>query len=708
MDGDNNFLISAAPDIFIDRRADLRIVPSEDSVFDELRLAGPAAQLQDDALDTIVDQFIKAPMAEEGPSELLLKFDLLNEGLSGVSALDADDFTIDVYAATTRDETPSPERLISSFVVENGIAAGSRYTFEETTAVPEHIDAGSFYYINVVVDGTDVIAESDEEDNNTFSRDGSVFVGDVSLEVALNDATYWKDGAPLHLWDTSFQVPTQIDATLQAPFFGSKQVYAQDNPDSGVRASAQTGPVPEGGESWLQKTVKVDGSELLVSFQWKVSSQRQVTTEGVFEDILQFSIRYEGESEFTEIVYISGEQDWADYIYRITQQGTHTLRWSYIENGDGTRGGDDAGWIDDYSEASYDFVPTFKTPVAASYDAGDTIELPVFVWNLGELRIPDSGIPTTIRLVKEKGDISNLDWSASNAEDVVLHTVAYSQLLVEDLVYLKTHFEAIVGSDATDAFDATMNAAITALLDAEAGEIEPELSDSEINDLRAVLQNEGSWRQYDEQHFELLMASESTEAEQASRKRFFPVRTFQPELVDPSDPESDQLSANQITIPNQLSESAVYYIGIWANYQGAITESDFSNNLLYSAGANVSLNVANTIPEVLEQVDDLDTDTVNEDNNPNLLDDVGDWTLTGDGRWFAVTDEEAENRNSLSSPTESLAQGAAASIVTRVEGPKLIRFAWRGDFENSADVATFYVNDVPVNRESQGVEQWRH
>ena len=152
---DNNFLISPDRDVFIDRRADLRVLPSEDSLSGGIQVSGPPAD-PDFANDpnTIHDLFIIAPTEEEGPSELLIKFDIENEGLSGVSAAGSDDFVINVYAAESRDEEPSADRLITSFLETRGLAAGSAHHHEVTTDILENIEAGKFYYLHVVVDAT--------------------------------------------------------------------------------------------------------------------------------------------------------------------------------------------------------------------------------------------------------------------------------------------------------------------------------------------------------------------------------------------------------------------------------------------------------------------------------------------------------------------------------------------------------------------------
>ncbi|MEO0510847.1 MAG: CARDB domain-containing protein [Verrucomicrobiota bacterium] len=708
-ENDNNFLISPANDIFIDRRADLRIVPSEDSVFNEIQVYGPAAQSDEEIVDFFViepsDYIIPSGEFAEGPSELLIKFDLLNEGLSGVSAADGDDFVINVYAATSREEAPSEDRLITSIPVENGIAAGSRQTFEVTTAIPENIDAGSFYFVNVVVDGTEVIDESDESDNSTFSPHNDVFVSDVSLEVALNDEDFFDEDSNTftHIWDKSFVVPTQNDSTIQAPFFGTTNPIdiGQDISDSGVRAAAQSGPVLGGGQSWLQKTVDVTSGDVQVSFLWRVSSQFEVLDGVVLEDVLLFAIRYEGEDDFTEIASISGEADWRELIFTITRQGTHTLRWSYIENGDNVRAGRDAGWIDDYSESAYDFVPTF-VPLSglAPFEAGDAFPLPVFVWNIGELRIPDNGIDTTLRLTPtDQGDTNNLDWTIPNSSDVILQDAneGYDTMGIADILELQASMIAadllVLNETPYAILIERMDSAILGLLTAEEEEAEPELEQSVIDGLKAVL-NAGTWLDYSQLDLENILADslsdaplvEGTPAEKAARKRFIPVRTY----------------SEALTIPDLLSVGGDYYIGVWANPAGFISESNFSNNLLFSESALIDLIVDLTIPEALDRSGTVDmTDPA---YLPSLLSDPVEWNLDGDGRWFPTDDSFAGvfDADSLRSPQDEMPQDGEASVFAMIEGPRLIRFRWRADFGTSEDVASFYVNDALVSREADG------
>lgn len=686
---DNNYLISNSADIFIDRRADLRIAPSLDSVYNEIELAGPARQSETE----VVDFFVIEPTDDEGPSELFAKFDLLNEGLSGVSAADGDDFAINVYAANSRDEPPSEERLITSFIVEDGLETGARRTFEITTAIPPFIDSGSFYYLNVVADGSNVIDESDEEDNNTFSRHSKVFVSDVSLEVALNDEELDR-----YQWDKSFVVPTPIDSTLQAPFFGTKDEFGQDNSDSGVRASAQSGPVGVGGTSWLQKTVDVtDGSEVQVSFLWKVSSQFVITPLGIAEDILEFAIRFEGQSDFTRIAKISGEREWAQFIHTITEPGNHTLRWSYIENGDDSRMGEDAGWVDDYSEASFDFVPTFDTSsIAASFAGGDLMDLPIYVWNLGALQIPDSGIEVETRLVRDNdGDTTNQDWTIGDSSDVRLQRlVSFDSLALGELVTLQTLLKdqlalpaadrSLVTAVTIDELNEAMDAAILNLLDSERDDFEPVLEEAEIQALEAVLNAfEGTWLDYSEAQLQVIMGVGETLAEQASRRRFLPVRTYR----------------GSIQIPSVLSQGGNYHIGVWANPSRLFTESNYLNNLLYSDGASVTLNVDVTIPEAL----DRGVLPASEDDYPTVLADPNDWTLAGQGQWFPDDALSVEGGSALRFTDTGLAQDQQASIIAEVEGPKLIRFSWRSDFGNSPDTVAFFVNNELARREQGGV-----
>jgi hypothetical protein len=682
---DNNYLISPSRDIFIDRRADLRVLPPLDSPNDEIQVAGPAAHLDFPSNpDAIHDLLIIAPTGDEGQSEMLVRFDVKNEGLSGVSA--AGDFVINVYAAETREEEPSPDRLITSFIETRGLAAASRTTYEITTDIPSHIEAGKFYYLNVVVDATDAISESDEEDNSTFSPYSNVFIGDVSLAVALND-----EGIA-NAWDYSFVVPTEGDSTLQAAFFGTKSDYAQDNTASGIRASAQSGPVPVGGTSWMQTTFDVEDKRS-ISFRWKVSSQFEIIEGVVLEDILEFSIRGDSDTDFVQIAKISGEQDWAEFTYLIEQPGIYTLRWSYIENGDNFRAGADAAWVDDFSVAAFDFMPTF-VPVSGSYAPGDTISLPVYIWNIQDRRIPDAGVTTQIRLSPNRGDVSNLDWSAANATDVEIAPASskFSKLDSDDLIWLKSNLSSLEKGEVSDeTLNQAMDDAIRGLLDAEAKEVEPELTETEIDALRTTLDDaDKNWTDFTDDDLGQILGVGQSVKEQNSRKRFLPVRTYD--------------DAPALAIPVGLSGNNSYYLGVWVNHLGVLIESNDSNNLLWTDGKGVALDAGQSIPFVLDQ--DSDSDQAVDD--PDSLDQNDEWILSGDGRWFPIEDTTTGTIDgwSLSSPDPvtqtALPQDGSASVSALVEGPSLLRFQWRSEFAESSDTAQFLINGTPVSRESMG------
>ncbi|MDQ8208704.1 CARDB domain-containing protein [Coraliomargarita sp. SDUM461003] len=668
---DNNFLRSDNRDIFIDRRANLRVQPSEDSVNDEIKVAGPAADPDfEDAPNEVHDLFIIAPTEDEGPSELFVKFDILNRGLSGVSAASSDDFVINVYATTSREEELTADRLITSFVETRGLAAGSRQTYEITTDIPDYIQAGQFYYLSVVVDATDVISESDEEDNVTYSEHPNVFVGEVSLNVALDDEGNYTP------WDYSFVVPTELSSTQQAPFYGTTSVYGQDNPTNGIRSSAQSGPVQNGGVSWMQTSVSVD-SKRLISFRWRVSSQFEIQNGVIYEDVLQFSIRGVNDAEFTPIAQISGLVEWAQYNYTIEEPGDYILRWSYIENGDGVRAGLDAGWVDDFSAAAYDLIPTFVLPDADTYRSGDPINVPVYIWNIKDRQLPDVGVTTYVRLSTARGDVSNLDWTDGNASDVELtpSDEKFDKLDLDDLIWLRDNLDDLESSVSQDSLNALMDAGIRDLLESEANELEAELDAQELLELTAVL-DAGSWQDYSDEQLKLVIGFDQSSKEQLSRKRFLPVRTYT------NEPE--------LTIPVGLSLSAEYYLGVWVNPLNLLLENNASNNLLWSGAKVVTLDADETVPSALERA------------GTGLLEDSADWELSGYGRWFPSADQSIVGGSSLSSPDvdQPIPVDGSAVVSARVEGPKLLRFQWYSEIGDAIDRVQFMLNEEPVMRES--------
>lgn len=110
--------------------------------------------------------------------------------------------------------------------------------------------------------------------------------------------------------------------------------------------AAQSGPIGDNGESWVETVVSGPGT---ISFWWNVSSQEifferlargDVGAAGAFlvGDYLDFILDGNIESS------IYGEWGWEQQTYKLTP-GSHTLRWRYYKDSSGAAG-DDAGWLD--------------------------------------------------------------------------------------------------------------------------------------------------------------------------------------------------------------------------------------------------------------------------------------------------------------------------------------------------------------------------
>jgi len=409
-DTDNNFAFSENPGVRIIRAADLRVTrltgdgelpifvggPADDPGFD------PAAEQGE---QTIFGTFFVEPLPGE-TSELLIRFDVTNEGLSPV---EAQDFLVRIFVAPDRETAPENATTLFEFVESGGLAIGGGKTFEVTTSIPEEVDPGRFYYVGVQVDAMDEVPENDELDNITRSEDNNVFVGEVPLEIALNDSLNdpslreWKDGFP----------GTLEGSLSNSPWFGQRETVQLD---SATSAAAQSGPVPIGGRSVMQTEMTIEDNDRLISFFWKVSSQLDPTTGQA--DTLTFEVSKNGEDFEVIAGPIAGEVDWTR-VEHVLSPGNYRLRWTYEETGDGVRGGADAGWVDNFSALAPDFEPVNLEIIANDPVApGDTVTVSFDLLNNGTGNF--SSVLAQIRLVPVSGTVATLDWTTSDAGDVVL------------------------------------------------------------------------------------------------------------------------------------------------------------------------------------------------------------------------------------------------------------------------------------------------
>lgn len=446
---DNNWAVSDTAGVNIDRLPDLWVTNLDGTIdfpidFDtvgtqSIFVAGPTdfedfSPFASESEVRVLGVFIKEPLIDENnkpiSAELAIRFDLINRGLAGQDGAPLD---VAIYFAETREAALDPLNLIDQFTETSGFASESGRTYEITTIIPETVEPGKFYYVAVIVDPSNAIAESDEGNNSTFSEDNDVFVGEVPLEVALNDDAEFVNISN-RLWDDGFINSIVTGSKPASPWFGQKAVF--NNDASLVRAAAQSGPVRVGETTYMTTDIEETSVEfpLTVSFRWKISSQLNSEVIGI-GDQLRFEIR-EGLSGSTapflpvaSIPNISGDVDWTKVSFVIpeTEQGSYTLRWSYVENGDDIREGVDAAWVDSFSLESPDLVinslivDEIQSPgsgPSGGLASGDTFDLNFTVENTGDAPVRQA--VAQVRLVKEQGTIDNTDWSVANFEDIVL------------------------------------------------------------------------------------------------------------------------------------------------------------------------------------------------------------------------------------------------------------------------------------------------
>jgi len=413
-DDDNNFRFSDEAGVGIDRRADLRVInliqvdgnEKEAPIF----VGGPYPEFDSNISEgdatTVYGQFIVDPLVGER-SDIIIGFDVVNDGLAPVQGL-GQAYEVEVYFSTSREVDPvSGGMLLQSFTEGGGLAEDAGKSFRVTSNIPDSVPAGSFYYVAVVVDSGEAVPEVSEGNNSTYSVNRDVFVGELPLEVALNDndlddPTFDDPDTPwdTRQWDDGFRPSSVTQSNPSSPWFGQTAVFGVD---SAVRAAAQSGPVGTGGSSYLETEVVVGNTPLQVSFYWRVSSQFEVINGAVFEDPLIFSIKEDNDAAFSEIRKISGTDNtnFRLFRYSIEEPGTYTLRWEYIESGDGTQEGSRAGWVDGFEINEF---PNLRvTAITAGntdvYTAGDILEgWSITVQNTGGLNINKS-FDVAVRLI---------------------------------------------------------------------------------------------------------------------------------------------------------------------------------------------------------------------------------------------------------------------------------------------------------------------
>lgn len=126
------------------------------------------------------------------------------------------------------------------------------------------------------------------------------------------------------------------------------------------RSALRSGAVRGDQQSWLETTVTGPGE---LRFRWKVSSELNAIDPENPYDRLEF---WDGP---TREVFISGEEDWAEFVYAVPA-GTHTLRWVYQKDPYSSVG-EDTGWLDAVSYVRDGEAPVITTPAPATITTGN-------------------------------------------------------------------------------------------------------------------------------------------------------------------------------------------------------------------------------------------------------------------------------------------------------------------------------------------------
>ena len=130
--------------------------------------------------------------------------------------------------------------------------------------------------------------------------------------------------------------PLQIalNNTLTWSLGGDAAWFAETTETHDGVEAAQSGPITDNQESWLETSVVGTGT---LTYWWKVSSEQDYDfLEFYLDGVLQASI--------------SGEVDWQKQTYSIPA-GTHTIGWDYVKDVYDSFG-QDAGWLDEVNFAT--------------------------------------------------------------------------------------------------------------------------------------------------------------------------------------------------------------------------------------------------------------------------------------------------------------------------------------------------------------------
>ena len=310
-----------------------------------------------------------------------------------------DPFKVALVLSDDRDFGSADDFVLTEVSVTTGLPTGLSDNFVVSKEITEGTPIGEFPWLGVIVDSPGDIPES-RVDNNVLGSDTQEL---IFSEMPLGRAVDLVDDDDP---DAGSAGSGSIINSKVGPFFGqTAETFDQID-------AAQSAAILDDQTASFETTVIVEGNPTVVTYRWRVSSERDVFVGGTIkEDFLSFSIDDEEQSR------ISGIVDWKAESFVLTP-GTHNLRWAYVKDGSDFEG-DDAGWVDDITTVVPDIaVTSLDFPGAAGALPGNPINDPALIriTNTGAANIPETP-PYTVELIMTP------DEDLDDGNDFILETL---------------------------------------------------------------------------------------------------------------------------------------------------------------------------------------------------------------------------------------------------------------------------------------------
>ncbi len=245
-------------------------------------------------------------------------------------------------------------------LAEAGEAGDSRLYEPNQATVPNNIPIGEFLFFGVVIDPDNEFEEINEDNNVKFYQNPYFMFEEVSLEEAAE-----LSGDAIRTETVAFEG--------DRPWIGQKSTFfnVEGNDDA-----AMSSVVGDGGIASFE-TVITPETDTVISFRWKVSSERVIVDGLLKADWLRVYVND------TLVGQIAGEQDWQEFRYAVDGGQTYTVRWSYEKDDDG-EAGQDRGWVDQFVSTAPDLQVSdisITSDLSLGLSPGNDLEFDVTVIN---------------------------------------------------------------------------------------------------------------------------------------------------------------------------------------------------------------------------------------------------------------------------------------------------------------------------------------